>query len=94
MSVPEVLRQRPQWVGYRIKQRGSPPKPTKIPIDPHTGKSAKTNDPATWAPFDDTCAAVERCKLSGLGFVFSTDDPYCGVDLDHCRDPQPMAPFA
>jgi putative DNA primase/helicase len=34
--------------------------------------------------------ATEACrldsKLAGVGFVFTADDPYCGVDLDNCID--------
>jgi putative DNA primase/helicase len=33
---------------------------------------------------------------SGVGFVFSSGDPYTGIDLDHCIDPETgeIAPWA
>jgi putative DNA primase/helicase len=64
-------------------------KPTKSPyrIDAPS-RGARSNDPATWGSFDDACAALAdpRLGLKGIGFVFSADDPYAGIDFDHCLD--------
>jgi primase-polymerase (primpol)-like protein len=50
---------------------------------------AKTNSPNTWSSYDDAIAAVVvGAAFDGVGFVLSEDDPYVGVDLDDCRDPQ------
>jgi primase-polymerase (primpol)-like protein len=84
-AVPAELRARPQWVGWRYEERNG--ETTKGPIDAKCGKHARVNDPATWSTFEQALAAVERYRLSGVGYVFSLDDLYCGADLDKCRDP-------
>lgn len=61
-------------------------KPHKLPIDPHRGGPAQTNARSTWTSFGRAAAAVQKWHLSGVGFVFTTDDPFAGVDLDDCRD--------
>lgn len=85
-KIPAELRDRPQWVCWRMEIRDG--KPTKIPFDPVTGKRASSTDPQTWRCFCDAVSAHERGGFSGIGFVFSKDDPFAGIDLDHVRDPQ------
>src|SRR5262245_31271452 len=84
LAVPLELRARPQWVGWRYERRNGTQ--TKIPINARTGREAKSNDPKTWSTFDEALAAVERFDCAGVGFVFSADDDFFGVDLDGCRD--------
>jgi primase-polymerase (primpol)-like protein len=49
---------------------------------------ASANDPKTWATFDQANRVYSQCKgYSGLGFVFSKDDPFIGLDWDNIRDP-------
>jgi hypothetical protein len=83
--VPQALRGRPQWVLWQLAERGG--KPTKIPVR-LDGTMAKANDPTTWDEFDTVREAFDPPKHAGVGFVFSADDPFCGIDLDGCRDPQ------
>ena len=85
-AIPQELRDRPQWVTWRMVQRTGGSKPTKIPHNPRTGNAASTTDSSTWAPFDVALAAYLADKGDGIGYVFSPDDPYTGIDLDKCRD--------
>ncbi|MBW1954034.1 MAG: hypothetical protein JRI66_13310, partial [Deltaproteobacteria bacterium] len=88
-NFPRELTVRPQWISWRLEVRNN--KPTKTPINPKTGGYARTNDLTTWASFSEAVAyyhAHKRNGISGCGFVFSENDPFCGVDLDGCRDPE------
>lgn len=86
-AVPLELRERNQWVVWRLAHRPGQPKPTKVPYDAVTGRKASSTDPRTWRSWYDAIRRLARDKsMHGLGFAFSTDDPYTGVDLDHCRD--------
>src|SRR5262249_37027085 len=64
-------------------------KQTKFPFNARTGAMADTTDPATWSSFDEAVVSAAKAELryEGVGYVFSADDPYCGVDLDDCIDP-------
>jgi putative DNA primase/helicase len=77
--LPEELRQRHQWVVH---------KDDKIPyIAGGVGKASST-DSLTWRSFEEAVQALETGRYNGIGFVFSSGDPFAGVDLDDCRDPE------
>jgi putative DNA primase/helicase len=81
-SIPEELRARPQWVVW--KAVGD--KPDKVPYSARTGRRASSTDLLTWSTFQDVLEAYENGDYAGLGFVFSSADPYTGIDLDDCVD--------
>jgi len=80
VSIPEQLRHHAQWVNWKAIFRDG--KEVKLPIKPDRTPASST-DPSTWSRFD----ALATSGVSGIGFVFSLDDPYIGIDLDGCRDP-------
>jgi putative DNA primase/helicase len=82
--LPAELLPLPQWVCWRFEERDG--KPTKVPVNPRTGQRASVNDPATWAPFAQAWGSPHNTGT--VGFVFTGADPYCGIDLDGCRDPE------
>jgi AAA domain-containing protein/primase/DNA polymerase family protein len=49
-------------------------------------RPASTTDPATWLTLEAALALAAAESMAGVGFVFTADDPYTGIDLDECRD--------
>ncbi len=56
----------------------------KIPFDPTSKSLARTDDPNTWGNLDQALKALRTGKYHGIGFVFAEDDPFTGIDIDHC----------
>ncbi len=83
-----------QWVAWKWGLPRPNGKHTKVPINPLTGKEADVTDSGTWASFSKASEAVERYGHAGVGFVFTREDPYCGVDLDNCIASGEVAPWA
>jgi hypothetical protein len=79
--IPDELKARNQWVCWRIERRAG--RDTKVPVNAQDGTLAKSNDPATWASFGDAVNYANAGGI-GIGFVFSADDPFVGIDLDDC----------
>lgn len=85
-QIPAVLKAVEQWVCWRTEKRDGTP--TKVPIDPMTGGYASVTRPGTWTDCATALAYYRASKaVDGVGFVFTAEDPYAGVDLDACRDP-------
>lgn len=79
-KIPQELKARPQWVVF---------KPDKTPVHPKKGRNAQADNPATWGTFRQAAKYYESKgnDIMGVGYEFSFNDPYCGIDLDKCRDP-------
>jgi putative DNA primase/helicase len=79
-SIPTELRVRPQWVMWQAVGE----KPDKVPYSARTGRKASSTDLMTWSTFEEAMEAHKQGTYDGVGFVFSSGDPYTGVDLDSC----------
>ena len=84
-AIPQELKALQQWVLYRLVWNEQRKKHDKIPYQAN-GRYAKSNDPKTWATFENVLEVLNAGKFDGIGFVFTKDDPYCGIDLDCCID--------
>ena len=84
ISVPTELTEYKQWVLWkRVDVNG---RTAKLPISAWSGKAAACDKPETWTSFRHVCYALRKYRAEGIGFVFTSSDPFCGVDLDHCHD--------
>lgn len=82
-AVPEDLKRRNQWVAWQFADDSKNlQKRKKRPMDPKTGHPASVTDSETWGTFSESVSAVEKHGVDGIGFVFSSGDPYCGFDFD------------
>jgi len=84
-NIPQELRDRPQWVFWKLVERDG--KATKLPYNPKTGNLADSTNPETWGTIQQAEIATETYSGDGIGFVFSASDPFTGIDLDKCFNP-------
>lgn len=77
-NIPQELKDRPQWVTWKFADG------TKVPCSTATGKIADAHSPASWGTFDQAVHAYQYRHHAGIGYVFTKNDPYVGVDLDDC----------
>lgn len=84
------LKELKQWVCWKLQQTKD--RSAKLPWTPY-GSRASVRDETQWSSYEACFTETVQLKyqgahrgLNGIGFVFSEDDPYVGIDLDKCRD--------
>jgi len=85
-NLPHELKARPQWVLWRLELRDGK---WDKPLYQRNGALADTSKPATWTTYNEAIGELAAGnKWSGVGYAFAGSDPFVGVDLDGCRDPE------
>lgn len=90
--VPAELKERQQWLCYRIDGDDKIPKAPRWTVDGdlHVRNiGVRSND--EWTDFETASSFVQETQdklppeesLDGVGFVLTEDDPYAFLDLDH-----------
>ncbi len=87
-NIHKELKQRIQWVLWKAESVNG--KLTKVPYNAQSGYKAASDNPKTWSKFNTAYNKYKNSngEYDGIGFVVSKDDPFTGVDLDKCRDPE------
>lgn len=80
-NIPEELQRVPHWIVWRKEEREG--KPTKVPYQVN-GEMAQSNNKRTWSTFHTAVHTYRNGGYDGIGFMFSKEDPYIGIDIDHC----------
>jgi len=87
---PDELKQGDVFVMWKSSNGSGSENPSKPPLTPD-GSGADVTTSNTWTDYE-TCVAAFLSRppgaFDGIGRVLTEGDPYVGVDLDHCRDPQ------
>lgn len=78
-NIPDEMRSLKQWACYRTYEKDG--KKKKVIISPNDGKFAKSNEPATWATFDNAKRYCQRYKYEGLTFALTHGITF--IDIDH-----------
>ncbi len=77
----------PAFVSFRLRPKPDRPgKYDKLPINPHTGKFALANNPATWGRLDRAIAGIDAYGCHGISLMLAKRWGIVAVDLDGCRD--------
>jgi len=85
-NIPQELKEVKAWVCWREAERDG--RITKIPTSPISGRDISVTNPSNWMTFNDAVRYSRATGITGIGFVFSQEHDFVGVDIDHCLDEQ------
>jgi primase-polymerase (primpol)-like protein len=79
LAVPDDLAELDQWVLWRREIVSG--RETKVPYSIR-GRRASSTKPRDWSDFQSALGVWQQKpeRFAGLGFVFSADDPFVGID--------------
>ncbi|KFL77269.1 DNA primase [Bacillus cereus ATCC 10876] len=80
-NIPTELKNTPNWVLWKAEVRNS--KATKVPYQLN-GSMAQSNNRNTWSTFEEVLEEYQQGDYNGIGFMFSKEDVFIGIDIDHC----------
>ncbi len=80
-AIPSELKALAQWILWRSELVDG--KPTKVPYQSN-GEKAQANNRSTWSTFATAVKFYLEGQYDGIGFVFSRQDNYIGIDIDKC----------
>jgi hypothetical protein len=84
-NIPAEMRSYANFICWRYEWREGSTKPTKVPYDPKTGEKCDVKDEAQHGTFQQAIQAHAFQKYDGIGFCFTPNNPYSGIDLDDPR---------
>ncbi|MGG0360364.1 phage/plasmid primase, P4 family [Bacillus tropicus] len=90
-EIPAELKALPQWILWKFETRNG--KQTKVPCQV-TGEMAQANNRRTWSTFATAVKFYLEGDYDGIGFVFSRQDNYIGIDIDKCVTDRKTNAFA
>lgn len=83
-NIPRVLKKLRKWVCWKGVRKGD--SWTKVPFNAISLNTAKINDPDDWTDGKKAHNSMKENDFDGIGYVLTDDDPYVGIDIDHCVD--------
>ena len=84
-SIPEELKNRPNWTAVRIRKNEAVGTEEYI-IDCHTGKPAEADNPTTWTDFESACVYAKENGCAALAYALDGKDGICCIELPLCKD--------
>jgi primase-polymerase (primpol)-like protein len=79
------LAQYKQFMLWRLETDPETGKPRKMPYSIRTGQRGSSTEPSDWCTAEEALTYANAWQM-GVAFVFTRNDPFTFIDIDHCRE--------